>query len=146
MFITKSDQDQSSGEAYNLDEEFCCSVQSVRFAPGSPETAFITEGQSNWLLPTWTLEYEKAEGRSEPVLSMKAGDLVRIGGVETEGFTDYLTVLEVRHITTLVNGTDEAVSFSKAVHSNGVQTRLFNLQLQGTCIPEQCHHLMMLTR
>ena len=61
MFITKSDQDQSSGEAYNLDEEFCCSVQSVRFAPGYPETAFITEGQSNWILPTWTLEYEKAE-------------------------------------------------------------------------------------
>ena len=45
---------------------------------------------------------------------MKAGDLVRIGGVETEGFTDYLTVLEVRHITTLANGTDEAVSISKA--------------------------------
>ena len=122
MFITKSDHDQSSGEAYNLDEEFCCSVQSVRFAPGYPETAFITEGQSNWILPTWTLEYEKAESRSEPVLSMKAGDLVRIGGVETEGFTDYLTVLEVRHITTLVNGTDEAVSFSKAVHpSDGEQ-------------------------
>ena len=114
VFITKSDQDQSSGEAYNLDEEFCCSVQSVRFAPGYPETAFITEGQSNWLLPTWTLEYENAESRSEPVLSMKAGDLVRIGGVETEGFTDYLTVLEVRHITTLANGTDEAVSISTA--------------------------------
>ena len=46
---------------------------------------------------------------------MKAGDLVRIGGVETEGFTDYLTVLEVRHITTLANGTDEVVSISKAV-------------------------------
>ena len=45
---------------------------------------------------------------------MKAGDLVRIGGVETEGFTDYLTVLEVRHITTLANGTDEVVSISKA--------------------------------
>ena len=120
MFITKSDQDQSSGEAYNLDEEFCCSVQSVRFAPGYPETAFITEGQSNWILPTWTLEYEKAESepggmkRSEPVMSMKAGDLVRIGGVETEGFTDYLTVLEVRHITTLANGTDEVVSISTA--------------------------------
>ena len=116
VFITKSDQDQSSGEAYNLDEEFCCSVQSVRFAPDSPETAFITEGQSNWLLPTWTREYENA--RSEPVLSMKAGDLVRIGGVETEGFTDYLTVLEVRHITTLANGTDENVSISKATTRN----------------------------
>jgi hypothetical protein len=113
VFITKSDQDQSSGEAYNLDEEFCCSVQSVRFAPDYPETAFITEGQSNWILPTWTREYEKAGSRSEPVLSMKAGDLIRIGGVETEGFTDYLTVLEVRHITTLANGTDENVSISK---------------------------------
>ena len=127
MFITKSDQDQSSGEAYNLDEEFCCSVQSVRFAPGYPETAFITEGQSNWLLPTWTLEYEKAESRSEPVLSMKAGDLVRIGGVETEGFTDYLTVLEVRHITTLANGTDEVVSISKATDS-GRSTIMYDLQ------------------
>ena len=118
VFITKSDQDQSSGEAYNLDEEFCCSVQSVRFAPGYPETAFITEGQSNWILPTWTLEYEKAESRSEPVLSMKAGDLVRIGGVETEGFTDYLTVLEVRHITHVANGTDEVVSISTDNYSD----------------------------
>lgn len=125
VFITKSDQDQSSGEAYNLDEEFCCSVQSVRFAPGSPETAFITEGQSNWLLPTWTVEYEKAG--SEPVLSMKAGDLVRIGGVETEGFTDYLTVLEVRHITTLANGTDEVVSISKATTRDDQQI-MYDLQ------------------
>ena len=121
MFITKSDQDQSSGEAYNLDEEFCCSVQSVRFAPGYPETAFITEGQSNWILPTWTREYEKAGSRSEPVVSMKAGDLVRIGGVETEGFTDYLTVLEVRHITTLANGTDENVSISKALLGRSIR-------------------------
>ena len=52
---------------------------------------------------------------------MEAGDLVRIGGVETEGFTDYLAVLEVRHITTLVNGTDEKVLYSKTVHSNGEQ-------------------------
>ena len=128
MFITKSDHDQSSGEAYNLDEEFCCSVQSVRFAPGYPETAFITEGQSNWILPTWTLEYEKAESRSEPVLSMKAGDLVRIGGVETEGFTDYLTVLEVRHITTLANGTDEVVSISKDTDRDVQLGTVYDLQ------------------
>ena len=63
----------------------------------------------------------RRRSRSEPVLSMKAGDLVRIGGVETEGFTDYLTVLEVRHITTLANGTDENVSISKAT------TRIANI-------------------
>eukprot|EP00966_Prymnesium_polylepis_P057165 1324237-Prymnesium_polylepis.1 len=37
--------------------------------------------------------------------NLQVGDLVRIGEHENEGFTDYLTIVEIKTFSKLVNGT-----------------------------------------
>ena len=98
------------GDDYNYDDEFCCSVQSVCFNPKIPNEAIVTLKDSDWILPTWTQEYMQTAAATSPYLDIEVGDLVRVGGVAHEGFTDYLTVLEKRVITKVVNGTEDTNS------------------------------------
>ena len=100
---------QAMGEEYKFDDVFCCSVQSVCFDPSAPNEAIVTSKDSDWILPTWTQEYMLATAATSPYADIQVGDLVRVGGVAHEGFTDYLTVLEKRVITKVINGTAEGL-------------------------------------
>ena len=111
VFITKSDDDAKTrgrstaiGAPYGFDDEFCTSVQSVRFQAGYPNDAYITEKETEWIMPTWT-------GDTVPTSwsEIGVGDLVRIGGMDTTNFTDYLTVVEVRSVTKVINACSTAV-------------------------------------
>jgi hypothetical protein len=105
VFVTK-------GEDYSFDDTFCCTVQSIEFTPSG--SAYITENSSEWILPTWTFEYQGP--KRSAYNDIKVGDLVRIGGKHTEGFTDYLTVLEIKHIGGVSNGTSSACSLAKGLN------------------------------
>ena len=111
-----------SGTTYTYDDEFCCSVQSIEFDPREHPavTAFITESDSEWILPTWSHSslYGSADAASSVYSKLKVGDLVRIGGVATNGFTDYLTVVEIRNVSYLANATSSAVTFNTSAASS----------------------------
>lgn len=121
VFITKSADVPStrstepgkpaSGEIYSYDDEFCCTVQSIQFDPDNGY-AYVTERDSPWILPTWTKEYMTSAAAGSPYADIKVGDLVRIGGIETAGFTDYLTVVETKIVTSLYNATSSRLSIA----------------------------------
>lgn len=100
VFVTRKEEDISR-DVYGKDDIFCGSVQSVFISSEHPDTAFITEDDSDWVMPTWTLEYEKAEAKASPFRDIAVGDVVRIGAQANGGFTNYVTVLEVKHVTKL---------------------------------------------
>ena len=111
VFITKAAESEVDGSRHEFDDKFCCSVQSIEFDPGN-EKAFITENESPWICPTWTKEYAGVAAANSLYHSLKVGDLVRIGEHDNQGFTDYLTVVEIKHFTKLVNGTGYQVQIS----------------------------------
>lgn len=131
VFITKSANDQSTkpqatynaqtqsynsvkleGAAYAYDDMFCCSVQSIQFDPNDPNTAYVVEADTPWILPTWTKEYQTSTVAKNPYSTIEVGDLVRVGGLHTAGFTDYLTVVEKRVVTHVANGTSSELRVS----------------------------------
>jgi hypothetical protein len=141
VFITKSaddpttrglnNNDASTGTNYGYDDEFCCSVQSIEFDPDdNTSTAYITTKNSEWILPTWShaSRYGSAAAATSPYADLKVGDLVRIGGIPQSGFTDYLTIVEIRKVIYLANGTAGAVTFADNVDSSA-QT---NIKADGT--------------
>jgi len=98
VFVTKQADDTVNGGAYLYDDTFCATVQSIEFEVGAAAgttAAYITENDSPWILPLWSTEYDQASSLNLPYKDIKVGDLVRIGGIHTEGFTDYLTVVEI---------------------------------------------------
>jgi len=127
VFVSKAADDPTTrglnpgesefGTSYNYDDEFCCTVQSVEFDPDSTDaTAYITTNNSEWILPTWSHsdDYGSAAAAASPYADLKVGDLVRIGGIPQEGFTDYLTVVEIRKVTYLANATAGVVTYQKS--------------------------------
>ncbi len=122
VFVTKQADDPVNGGAYLYDDTFCCTVQSIEFEIGAgagTTRAYITENDSPWILPTWTKEYDTASPSHAPYKDIKVGDLVRIGGVHTDGFTDYLTVVEiVDDIEILCNACSTDIKISKNTTTN----------------------------
>ena len=95
VFVTKD----SSTYDNTYDDEFMGPVWSVEFgsprpdAPEHLETAIVVNKPSQWV--TWC---------AKTSADLDVGDMVRIGSINTDGHTDYCTVLEKRKITTLKSG------------------------------------------
>lgn len=105
----------SAGDAYTYDDVFGCTVQSIEIDPDGPgNRAYITLNDTPWLLPTWSTEYGAAAAKTSPYAGIKVGDLVRVGGVVNDGYTDYLTVVEVREFTEICNATNAQVQVSRS--------------------------------
>ncbi len=97
-------------ESYDFDDKFCCSIQSVEFDPGEADAiAYVTENDSDWILPTWSKEYDTPAAAMSEYANIKVGDLVRIGNMSVDAFTNYLTVIETKVITHVANATSEAL-------------------------------------
>ena len=105
VFVTKPDA--QFGEQYTFDDKFLCSVQTVALSSANT-SASIVDHPTNFLLPTWSGPYSVGGASSvggftdHPLRSVEAGDIVRIGDTRT-GHTDYLTVVEVLHVTHIRN-------------------------------------------
>ena len=97
VFVTKD------SDGYEFDDAFVCPVWSVAM-DGTTATVIAagpTDAKSEWVSPCTTVPHERLE----------VGDLVRIGAVATGGYTDYLTVMEVRMAIWLTNGTMQDLAF-----------------------------------
>ena len=128
VFVTKAADDPrtrdtsgtAAGTAYNYDDEFCCPVQTVEFHPDNFE-CYISESDSEWILPLW-LDYGTSDWKSSKYSDIEVGDLVRIGGIHTDGFTDYLTVIEKKTVTEIHNGCSTAVKVTSSTGNQVVGT------------------------
>jgi hypothetical protein len=93
VFVTKQADDPVTGQQYEFDDDFVETVQSVEFDPNvGTSRAFITENDSPWIMVTWLHDVGSVANYNS-IMSLQVGDLVRIGGIHTSGFTDYLTVV-----------------------------------------------------
>ncbi|AUD57303.1 hypothetical protein [Pleurochrysis sp. endemic virus 2] len=90
-----------------VDDQFLCTVQSIRIdTSSSPRTdAVIVTTETDWILPTWTIDYASSNFSRDHFHDLEVGDLVRIGGANTNGATEYLVVLEKREVDRVYNGT-----------------------------------------
>ena len=62
----------------------------------------IEETNSNWLIPTWTKDYES----SNFTFPLQVGDMIRVGTNDHKGAsTEYCRVMEIREAEYIVNGT-----------------------------------------
>ena len=64
---------------------------------------------------------EDAIAPKDPFGDIKVGDLVRVGGPDTHGFTDYLTVVEKSDVHVIYNATTEQVPLMTGLESIGVE-------------------------
>ena len=96
MFVTRPD---IAEQEYTHDDQFMCCVQSVIVSKDNSGviTATIVEYASDWILPTWTKDYEDAEYKNK-LNPIKVGDLIRIGKPENKGHTDYVTVMQIHEV------------------------------------------------
>lgn len=112
VFVSKAADDDN----YDFDDVFCATVQSIEFDPATPMSktdaavAYVTTNNSEWILPTWRDDYTALDAAKSPYADLKVGDLVRIGGMATQGFTDYLTIVEIKNVGYLANATNSAVT------------------------------------
>eukprot|EP00965_Chrysotila_dentata_P138627 4585293-Pleurochrysis_carterae.AAC.1 len=67
-------------------------------------------------MPTWSVEYADVDKRSNLYAQLRPGDLIRVGNAATAGSTKYMTVLEVREVVRLFNGTSYALPITKAIN------------------------------
>ena len=89
VFVTKTDTD------YTYDDSFVGTVMSVDFDDSAPDTAKIVDYATEWITSS-SPGSDKHSKRSQKTDELEVGDLVRVGAVHTEGYTDWLTVLEVK--------------------------------------------------
>lgn len=121
VFITKDNVDARNGTLYEEDDEFVGHVLSVDFFTGEPETAKIVPYATEWLGLAFTHDYSSTKPIHERLLNAKVGELIRVGTATTDGYTDWLTVTEVRKdVTKLWNGTSSPLYLSTA--SNASET------------------------
>ena len=108
VFVTKPELGQDKKE-YDFDDQFVCSVQSVRIDPSDLTTAIVVDTSSDWIMPTWSEYYDKPiDGHPEAYSAfknIKRGDLIRVGQTSSTGYTDYLTVVDIQEISKIYNGT-----------------------------------------
>lgn len=122
VFVSKAADDPHGAPVDpndQYDDEFCCSVQSVEFDPLDPTIAHVTTNDSEWIIPTWTNEYKEVAAAKSPYADVKVGDLVRVGGIHVDGFTDYLTVIEIKTVEKVANSTAGGLRISTIDTSNG---------------------------
>ena len=141
VFVTKQADDPVSDQKYMFDDTFCCSVQSIEFHPEYNLTAYITERDSPWILPTWK-HYDLSDEASNPYADIKVGDLVRVGGVHTDGFTDYLTVVELHEVSFLFNACSTAVKINKDTSENVSGTDSLAASTTSTTLDNAEKHTM----
>lgn len=103
VFVTRPDYDLEKERKVLNDDLFACTVQSVQIDPSFPKTAIIEDNKkaTEWIMPTWSQDYDDAKYNANLYRYIKVGDLVRFGTTGTSGSTDYLTVLEIRQVDTL---------------------------------------------
>ena len=118
VFVTKPDTGIDK-QPYEYDDQFACTVQSVRISP-THDYAMVVDNATDWILPTWTSTYENASFKGGVYDKIEVGDLVRIGVTGTNGHTDYLTVLEKKVVTNIYNSTSTAIEIHSALDSTGV--------------------------
>jgi len=102
VFVTKPDTGIDK-QSYEYDDQFACTVQSVRFDPTDTTKAMVVDDATDWVLPTWTASYNQQSYKGGVYDKVEVGDLVRVGATGTNGHTDYLTVMEKRTVSTLYN-------------------------------------------
>lgn len=106
-FVSSSDRTQN-------DDDFACSMQSVRLGKlgDGKLCASIVNEKSCWVLPTWSLPYDIGGARAiggfsqHPLRNVKVGDLVRMSKDEFNTTTSYLTVTEIASVDRLYNCVD----------------------------------------
>lgn len=116
VFVTKPETGIGH-QSYDFDDQFVCSVQSVRIDPSSlvPSSstvrAIVTNDSSDWIMPTWTTQYDAAGHPSQAAFDdVQVGDLIRIGVTSSHGYTDYVTIVEKLAVDVLYNGTGVEIS------------------------------------
>ena len=113
VFVTKPDTGIDK-QPYEYDDQFACTVQSVRISTATATTAMIVDAATDWILPTWTAKYDYTSYSGGVYDKIEVGDLVRIGVTGTNGHTDYLTVLEKRVVTKVYNCTAAGIPIGSA--------------------------------
>lgn len=119
VFVTNADPNLED----DYDDQFVCAVQSVRLHVESEDTyAVIVEEETDWVTVTFPADHPA----SDPFKTISKGDLIRVGGPSTGGFTDYLTVVEKVPIKAYRNATASKIAMRSdtypwAGHSLGVQ-------------------------
>ena len=117
VFVTKPETDYA-GTSYEFDDDYLWTVQSCIFNPaevGGPNTAYIVQAETNWLIATYSVD-ETAPHANR----VEVGDLLRVGSVTTSGYTDYLTVLETKEVSAIHNSTASNLQISRKEYHNGV--------------------------
>jgi hypothetical protein len=117
VFVTKPDTGIDK-QVYEYDDQFACTVQSVRISTATATTAMIVDAATDWILPTWTATYAHGSYSGGVYDKIEVGDLVRIGVTGTNGHTDYLTVLEKRVVTLVYNSTATTIPIGFASESS----------------------------
>ena len=130
VFVTNADDNQEE----EFDDQFVCAVQSVTLITEKLEvasalitdqsgsavvvdpnrvltTAVIVAEESDWILPLWPMTGD-SQGDGDMFKDIEVGDLIRIGGPSTHGFTDYLTVVEKVQVSLLAS-TEQKIRISK---------------------------------
>lgn len=103
VFVTNADPNLED----DYDDQFICAVQSVRLHVESSDTyAVIVEEETDWVTVTFPADH----AASDPFKTISKGDLIRVGGPSTGGFTDYLTVVEKVPIKAYRNATASKIS------------------------------------
>ena len=104
VFVTNADPNLED----DYDDQFICAVQSVRLHVESEDTyAVIVEEETDWVTVTFPAEVRLG---NDPFKTINKGDLIRVGGPSTGGFTDYLTVVEKVPIKAYRNATASKIS------------------------------------
>ena len=88
IFVTKPDDGYSADQ---LDETYMAPVWSIDVVG---EIAIVANWSTHWIMSC---------DASQP-LDLEVGDMVRIGSVATNGYTDYVTVLEKKPVAQITNG------------------------------------------
>ena len=109
VFVTNADPNLED----DYDDQFVCAVQSVRLHVESEDTyAVIVEEETDWV----TVTFPSDHAASDPFKTISKGDLIRVGGPSTGGFTDYLTVVEKVPIKAYRNATASKISMRSDGH------------------------------
>ena len=109
VFVTNADPNLED----DYDDQFVCAVQSVRLHVDSEDTyAVIVEEETDWV----TVTFPSDHAASDPFKTISKGDLIRVGGPSTGGFTDYLTVVEKVPIKAYRNATASKISMRSDGH------------------------------
>lgn len=160
-FITRSSAFSISADSgkveYTSDATFATPVWSVSVDPLDPTKAAVTTRETDWLAPRFPGDFDTADLLNPrydvPYRDLKVGDLIRVGAAHTGGFTDYMTVLEIKTVShyynTIGSGVNDFIPFSRGgtnvvgggasyvVQGSGLAGKIIrvNVKLNATNLP-----------